>query len=214
MIYELRTYTLVPGTQAEFLRLNRDVGHKIRGNRYGTFEGGWTTEIGPLNQYVHLWSYADPNDRARVRAGLAADQDWAREYVPRILPLLVTQQNAILNPVEGVPFTPPADGEPHIYELRTYRTHAGKMAEWLGNFTGALPTRRKYSKIVGLWSAEVAQLNQVMHLWAYRDLNHRAEVRGAAVRDPDWQAFLAKSAPQLAEMHSTILLPTETSPLR
>ena len=53
-----------------------------------------------------------------------------------------------------------------------------------------------------------------MHLWAYRDLNHRADVRGNALRDPDWQAFLAKSTPLLTEMQSVILIPTETSPLR
>ena len=214
MIYELRMYTLVPGKQAEFLQLNRDIGHKIRGDRYGKFEGGWTTEIGPLNQYFHLWSYADPNDRARARAGLAADQDWTREYVPRIQPLMLDQRNAMLNPVDGVPFMPLADGDRHVYELRSYRAHVGKTAEWIGHFRAALQTREKYSKIVGLWSAEVAQLNQVMHLWAYRDLNHRAEVRGRAVQDPDWQAFLARGTPLLAEMQSIILIPTETSPLR
>lgn len=213
MLYELRTYTLVPGTQAAYLRLASGRGREIRGNKYGTLEGCWTTEIGPLNQYVHLWSYADPNDRARARAGLAADEAW-KAYVPEILPMMVDQRNALLYAVDGVPLTPPADGERHVYELRTYRTHPGKTAEWLANFKAALPAREKYSRIVGLWQAEVAQLNQVMHLWAYRDLVHRAEVRASALDDSEWQAFLPRSTPLLAEMHSTILNPTDFSPLR
>ena len=214
MIHELRTYTIVPGKQAEYMQLQRDVGREIRGDKYGKLEGGWTTEIGPLNQYVHLWSYADPADRARARAGLAADEAWSKEYVPRIRPLLLAQQNAILTAVDAVPFAPPSRDERHVYELRTYRTQMGKLPEWVGHFTGALPTREKYSRIVALWTTEVGPLNQAVHLWAYRDLNHRAEARAAAARDPDWQAFVAKATPLLAEMYATILLPTETSPLR
>ena len=55
MIYELRTYTLQPGTQAQYIKQSGEVGRKIRGDNYGKFEGGWTTEFGTLNQYVHLW---------------------------------------------------------------------------------------------------------------------------------------------------------------
>jgi hypothetical protein len=214
VIYELRNYTLVPGTQPEFLRLSRDVGREIRGDRYGKLEGVWTTEIGPLNRYVHLWSYPDPNERERLRRGLAQDERWSKEYVPQIQPMLLAQENTLLYAVEGVPFAPPTDGERHVYELRSYRTHVGKMREWIERFKEGLIAREKHSKIVGLWHSEVAGLNRVMHLWAYRDLNHRAEVRAAALRDPDWQAFLGKSQPLLVEMESTVLVPTETSPLR
>ena len=59
MIYELRTYTLQPGTQPQYIKQSGEVGRKIRGDQYGKFEGGWTTEFGTLNQYVHLWSFAD-----------------------------------------------------------------------------------------------------------------------------------------------------------
>lgn len=212
MIYELRTYTLVPGAQAEYLRLSRDEGRKIRGDKYGKLEGTWTTEIGPLNRYVHLWSYPDPNERVRLRAALAADEAW-KAYVPKIQPMMVAQQNTLLNLVDGIALTPPTEGN-HLYELRTYRAHIGKIGEWIGHFKANLETRQKYSKLVGLWSTEVAQLNQVMHLWPYRDLNHRAEVRAGVAKDPEWQAFVAKATPLLAELESTILMPADFSPLR
>lgn len=214
MIYELRTYTLVHGTQGEYLQLSRDVGSKIRGDKYGKREGAWTTEVGPLNRYVHLWSYADPNDRERARRALAQDKAWTTEYVPQIRPMIVAQENAILYPADGVPLTPPTDGERHIYELRTYRTHMGKAAEWIGQFKEGLKAREKYSKIVGLWMTDVGQLNRVAHLWAYRDLNHRAEARAQASADPEWQAFLGKSSSLLADLQSIVMNPTETSPLQ
>jgi hypothetical protein len=214
MIYELRTYTLVPGTQAEYLRLHREVGRRIRGDTYGKLEGAWTTEFGTLNQFVHLWNYPDLNERQRMRGALAKDQAWATEYIPQIRPMLLAQENKILSPVEGVPLTPPVGGGSHVYELRSYRAHVGKAAEWVKHFTAGLPAREKYSKIVGLWTTEVSTLNQVVHLWAYNDLNHRAEVRVKAPQDPEWKVFLGKGAPLLVHMESTVLIPADTSPLR
>ena len=32
MIYELRTYTLMPGKQGEYLKLNSEIGRPIRGD--------------------------------------------------------------------------------------------------------------------------------------------------------------------------------------
>ena len=214
MIYELRTYALIPGTQAEYLRLFRDVARKIRGDRFGKLEGAWTTEFGTLNQYVHLWSFADLNERQRLRQALAKDEAWAKEYLAQSRPMVLAQENKILYAVDGVPLTPPIGGDRHVYELRTYRTHVGKAPEWLGHFKVGLGAREKYSKIVGLWSTEIAQLNQVVHLWAYGDLNHRGEVRAKAIQDAEWKAFLAKGYPLLAEMQSVILNPAEVSPLR
>ena len=71
MIYELRTYTLMPGKQGEYLKLNGEIGRKIRGDKYGKLEGYWSTEFGMLNQLVHLWSYADLNERERLRGELS-----------------------------------------------------------------------------------------------------------------------------------------------
>src|SRR5882762_9916438 len=97
MIYEQRTYTLQPGKQPEYLKLNAEVGRKIRGDKYGKFEGGWTTEFGTLNQYVHLWSYPDLNERERLRGELAKNEEWTKGYVPQIRPLLLAQENKILS---------------------------------------------------------------------------------------------------------------------
>ncbi len=56
MIYELRTYTLLPGKQGEYLKLNGEIGRKIRGDKYGKLEGYWSTELGTLNQLAAPFS--------------------------------------------------------------------------------------------------------------------------------------------------------------
>ena len=108
MIYELRTYTLVPGTQGQYLEHNRETGRAVRGDRYGTLVGSWTTEIGPLNQFVHLWSYPSFEERTRLRGELAKNRDWTEGYLPKIRPLLVAQENKLLS--EVLPLQPPAAG--------------------------------------------------------------------------------------------------------
>ena len=84
MIYELRTYTLFPGKQSEYLKLNSEIGRPARGQKYGTLQGSWTTEFGTLNQFVTLWGYADLIERERLRAELAKNEVWSRDYVPRL----------------------------------------------------------------------------------------------------------------------------------
>jgi hypothetical protein len=212
MIYELRTYTLKPGSIGEMVKAASTVSPGIRGNDYGKLEGYWQTEIGPLNQVMHLWSYNDFAERTKLRGELAKNPRWTSEYTPLIRSLMVRQDIRLLNAVKA-PVAPAAAG--NIYEFRNYRTKTGgAVKQWLDAFTAVLPHREKYSKIVGLWHTEAGQPNEVCHLWAYPSLNARAEARANAMKDPAWQEFVGKNSLLLEEMHSTIMLPTPHSPLK
>ncbi len=211
MINELRIYTLKAGMAPEVAKNSGTVARDIRGDNYGKLEGYWLTEIGPLNQVVHLWSYESLNDRQRLRAELQKNKRWTEEYLPLIRPHLLRQDIRLLNPVVG-PIKPATSG--NVYELRYYRTRPGGIKPWQDAFVGALETREKYSKIVGLWTTEAGQPNEVCHLWAYPDLNARAKARGDAVKDPNWQAFLKVGGPLLDEMNNLIMLPSAHSPMQ
>jgi hypothetical protein len=212
MIYELRTYTVKPGTLGDMVKAASTVSREIRGNDYGKLEGYWSSEIGPLNQVMHLWSYGDFAERARLRAELTKNPRWASEYTPLIRPLLMRQDVRLLNAIKA-PVAPATTG--NIYEFRNYRAKTGgAVKQWLDAFTAVLPSREKYSKIVGLWQTEASQPNEVCHIWAYPSLDARAEARGAAMKDPAWQEFLGKGPAFLEEMHSTIMLPAPHSPLK
>jgi hypothetical protein len=211
MIYELRTYTLKQGSVPEVVKAASTVSRDIRKDDYGTLEGYWVTEIGPLNQVLHLWSYADLNERARLRGELGKNPRWNSEYVPLIRPNLVRQDIRLLNAVRA-PVAPAKT--PNVYELRCYRARPGAAKQWLDLFTRSLEVREKYSKIVGLWTTEAGQPNEVCHIWAYADLNARAAVRAESGKDPGWQEFIKSSTGLLDEMHSTIMLPAAHSPLK
>jgi hypothetical protein len=212
MIYELRTYTVKPGTLGDIVKAASTVSRDVRGNNYGKLEGYWSTEIGPLNQVMHMWSYESFDERTRLRGELAKNPRWNNEYIPLIRPIVVHQDVRLLNAIKA-PVAPASSG--NIYEFRNYRARAiGPVRQWIEAFTGVLPTREKYSKIVGLWQTEAGQPNEVCHIWAYPSLNARAEARGAAMKDPAWQEFLKVGPPLLEQMHSTIMLPAPHSPLQ
>jgi hypothetical protein len=212
MIYELRTYTVKPGTLGEMVKAASTVSRDIRKDEYGKLEGYWSTEIGPLNQVMHMWSYSDYEERAKLRAELSKNPRWTGEYLPLIRPLLMRQEVRLLNALRA-PVAPASTG--NIYEFRNYRAKpAGAAKQWLDAFTAVLPAREKYSKIVGLWQTEAGQPNEICHIWAYPDLNARAEARASALKDPAWQEFLGKNMSLLEEMQATIMLPALHSPLR
>lgn len=212
MIHELRTYTARPGKLAEYVEKSGSIGRPIRGDRFGKLVGYWTTDLGPLNQVVHLWEYADLAARAEARAGLAKNERWVTEYLPVSGPLLQAQENMILVPAEWCPLRPVSGLG--VHELRMYRLRPGTLAAYMAVAREAITVRGKYSAPLGYWSTEIGPLNTVVHIWPYRDLTHRAEVRAAALADAAWREAVARLSTFLQAQESKILVPTTFSPLR
>ena len=160
MIYELRTYTVKPGTLGDMVKAASTVSRDIRGDNFGKLEGYWLTEIGPLNQVLHMWSYNSFEERARLRAELSRNPRWTGEYIPLIRPLLLRQNVRLMNAVRA-PVAPGSTG--NVYELRNYRGKpAGGLKQWLDAFTAVLPAREKHSKIVGLWTTEAGEPTKIV----------------------------------------------------
>ncbi len=99
MIYELRTYQLVPGAVPEYLELARTKILPCIGEHGIKPLGFWTTAIGTLNEVVHLWAYSDLNDRQAKWDAWAKDPRRA-EVMARLRSIVVSQSNKILTPTE------------------------------------------------------------------------------------------------------------------
>lgn len=213
MIHELRTYTLLPGKLGDYLKLAVDAEREVFGgdtDKFGKFEGQWYTEFGTLNRVIILVGYPDLNERDLIGVEPFKSQEWSRS-AQKIRSILVAQENKILRAL--LPLRPPAS-EGNLYELRTYRTRPGAASEWLEHLKAIMPVRENYSKNVGLWQTRIGQLDEVAHMWVYRDLNERASVRAKLKEDREWQAFLAKGNPLLLEMTSVVLSPTPNSAMK
>ncbi len=104
MIFELRTYTAAPGRAADFLALYEELALPLQKHYLGGMVGCYVTEIGPLNQIIHLWRYASLADREQRRSALEADPGW-HEYRARskALGALLQQESKILKPTRFSP---------------------------------------------------------------------------------------------------------------
>ena len=102
MIYEERTYTIVPGRMQEYLDNYERLGLPVQLEVIGNLAGFFHTEIGGLNEVVHIWGYDSLDDRLAKREALARHPDWPA-YLAANLALIVDQENRVLIPA---PFSP------------------------------------------------------------------------------------------------------------
>jgi hypothetical protein len=97
VIVEMREYTLQAGKVPEYLQLYESEGLAIQREILGQLVGYYATEIGTVNEVVHMWAYESFEDREQRRARLAADPGW-QSYVKKIRPMIVAQRNRIMKP--------------------------------------------------------------------------------------------------------------------
>lgn len=95
MHYEMRTYTLQIGKIKEYLKHFENVGLPII-SKYATLVGWWYTEIGELNQVVHIWAYPSLDARTGQRAALYRDEEWLNNFVPIAFPMLLKQESKLM----------------------------------------------------------------------------------------------------------------------
>ncbi|KFM79908.1 Protein NipSnap, partial [Stegodyphus mimosarum] len=115
-----------------------------------------------------------------------------------------------------LPFSYWGDPEPQnrnsMYEIRSYVLKPGTMIEWGNNWARGI-NYRKSSAVAGFFS-QIGQLYMVHHIWSYKDLLSRKEIREAAWRKPGWDECVAYTVPLIREMRSRWLRPTSFSPIK
>ncbi len=97
-----------------------------------------------------------------------------------------------------------------IIDHRTYNVIPGQLNHFLKVYeTQGYPLQLKYLGDCRGWyfSMDIGELNQVVHLWAYKDIADRAARRQKLNGDPDWQNYLAEALPLLQKMENKILSP-------
>lgn len=102
MIVEERIYKLYPKKVPEFLRIYEEHGFAEHSRILGNLIGYFTTDVGHLNQVVHLWGYKSHDDRARRRARLLKSKAW-NACADMLVPLIISQENRILVPTRFSP---------------------------------------------------------------------------------------------------------------
>ncbi len=204
MIYEMRTYMLKPGTVPEF---EKRIGEALPDRQqYSKMAALWHTDIGPLNQVIHVWPYEDMGDRARVRAEASKGGKWP----PKLNDIILSMESEIMLPA---PFMRPMEPQTlgPLYELRIYTYKVGSIPEVIKIWADAVPHREKYSPLAACWYSDLGALNKWYHLWPYKDMAERDRVRTEARKDPHWPPLTFE---YMVSQENKLLMPAECSPMQ
>lgn len=203
-VYELRTYNLVPREVGNFMALSRDKFH-LR-TVHSKLLGYWTTELGGLNQVVHLWQYDSYSHRARVRATLAKDQEWQTEYFQKILPWLQHQDNLTLESMVD-PVLHTEDGG--SYELWQLGIGQGRD-DWKPSLLELVKQLEGEggAQVCGVFSSVFGPMETAVVIWRHADLDMAPRLREELLRSGIGQKLLSN----VTTKQSKILAPTAFSP--
>ncbi|HEX5414806.1 MAG TPA: NIPSNAP family protein [Chloroflexota bacterium] len=106
-----------------------------------------------------------------------------------------------------------------IYELRIYETVPGRMGALNDRFRNHTLRifERHGIRAVAFWEDVIGVSNRLTYILAWENLAHRETAWNAFQADPEWNAARAKSeesGPIVARVISTLMKPTDYSPLR
>jgi hypothetical protein len=104
MIIDERTYSITPGMLNFYLERHFAEALPMMRTHLGEPYGYFVTETGDLNQFVHLWRYANMADREQRRAAMYAQKDWLA-YRERVgaSGTIIHQHNRILRALDIPP---------------------------------------------------------------------------------------------------------------
>jgi hypothetical protein len=163
----------------------------------------WHTEIGPLNQVIHVWPYESLEHREECRNTKV--EGWPPPNGGNIL----NMESEIWNPAE---FMRPMSNQSlgNIYEMRTYTYQPGSMGEVLKRWAAAIPHREEYSPLAAGMYSELGGLNKWVHIWPYKDLEERNRIRAEAGKNEHWPPPTREF---LVRQENKILAPAAFSPM-
>jgi hypothetical protein len=212
MIYEVRTYDLKPHSLPEVEKRFGEAYEKRK--KYSELAAFWHTEIGPLNQIIHVWPYKDLEERARIRAAAVKDGAWP----PKTSEFMMSQRSDIMVPFSFSPELKPGKMGPY-FEMRTYTYASGELPKFTQLWEKALPSRLKVGPLCAVWYSELGGLNKFVHIWPYPTLDARNETRKKAQETGMWPpSAVAKKEGlpvyTLVAQENKILMPSSFSPLQ
>ena len=206
MIFEIRTYLLKPGTapQADAAFAERIEAR----SKLSPIAGFWRTEVGTLNQIIHIWPYKDTNERAKIRAEVVEKKVWP----PAIADFVINMESKV---TLGAPFSPnfPVGAHGGLYEFRTYTYGPGAVPKVIEAWSPRIKQRSAVSPLIFAGFTDIGALNQWIHVWAYKNMGDRETKRAQAMNPPNWPPPRGEGV-VLHKQNSTFAVPAAWSPTR
>ena len=206
MIFEMRTYLMKPGSIPEVeKRWAAGLPERAKLSRFGGF---WRSEVGTLNQIIHVWPYKDLNERDAIRAKAIETGVWP----VKIQEFILEMESKILH---AAPFSPAFDPGQHggIYEFRCYTYGPGSIPRVIESWGSRIKQRTALSPLIFAGFTDIGALNQWVHVWAYKNMADRETRRAQAMKPGVWPPPRHESV-TLLKQENKFAVPASWSPLR
>uniref|UniRef100_A0A452F8D7 Nipsnap homolog 2 n=1 Tax=Capra hircus TaxID=9925 RepID=A0A452F8D7_CAPHI len=215
-LYKLQFHNVKPECLEAYNKICQEVLPRIHEDKHYpcTLVGTWNTWYGEQDQAVHLWRYEGGYPAlTEVMNKLRENQEFS-EFRKARSNMLLSRKNQLLLEFSFWNEPIPRSG-PNIYELRSYqlRVSPGIGVHHVPS-ARAIRFRQDGNEAVGGFFSQIGQLYMVHHLWAYKDLQTREDIRNAAWHKHGWEELVYYTVPLIQEMESRIMIPQKTSPLQ
>jgi hypothetical protein len=201
MIIEMRAYRLKPGSVPEAeKRFAEGLRERTKVSPLGAF---FHTEVGPLNRIIHCWPYEDLAHRTKVRA------EKIPGWPPKIQEFIEEMESKIIIPAAFSPKLEPRKLG-GIYEIRTYTMLPGVAPQVAEKWAERIEGRTKLSPLAFCGHTELGNLNQWIHVWAYKDAADRFATRDKARETGVWPPA---TRGMFVHQENMLVVPAEFSPL-
>ncbi len=154
-----------------------------------------------------MWPYTDLSERTRIRAEASKDPNWP----PKIREFVIHQQVELVTPFPFVPEITPGTAGP-IFEMRCYSLTPGSLPGVMKRWESKIAERTKLSPVVMAGGVEFGQANRFIHIWAYKTMNQRMEVREQARKAGVWPP--PGGGDELLAQENKLMMPSSFSPLQ
>ena len=207
MIYEVRTYRLKLRTVPEFMK-KFEAAYENGRKQLSPLAAFFYSEVGHLNEVIHIWPYKDLAEREAVRTEAIKTGVWP----PDINDMIHEMKAEVFTPF---PFMTKFLSGEHgpLFEYREYAVHAGTIPGIINGWKDAIDARMELSPCAMAMHTDIGGLNKYVHIWAYESFEQRAQVRAEGVAKGVWPP---KGSPKgaIITQDNKLLLAPSFSPLR
>ncbi|XP_015927395.1 protein NipSnap homolog 3A [Parasteatoda tepidariorum] len=212
-IYEIRTYKVRPKYYRDYIKFTEE-NFYLR-IKHSKLFGFWSSELGALNEVIHVWEYDNHEHRAKVRKALANDKEWQTNYISQVAPMYISQTNATMMLLPWSLITLPSKNG--LYELQIFHMNSHTDI-WDGRLKAAmelssLKLKNANSVLVGCFTSIFGPHNTVYALWQHESFDKFAFGGLEILNEPN-RSILHAFYHEVLTGYSKGLIPHKASPLQ